>query len=70
MEPIDFDKRFEALEIRLAYLEDFLGRLQDQVVERGAQTDRLAAEHGALKEKVLLLAAEQEEVPSRKPPHY
>ena len=70
MNSIDFDKRFEALEIRLAYLEDFLSRLQDQVVERGAQTDRLAAEHSALKEKVLQLVSELEEVPNRRPPHY
>lgn len=66
----DFEKRMDALEIRLAYLEDFLNRLQDQVVERGAQADRMAAEQGALKEKLLQIASELEEIPNRKPPHY
>jgi SlyX protein len=66
----DVCARLDAVEMKLAYLEDFLDRLQDQVVERGAATDRMAAEHASLKEKVLQILSELEEIPNRKPPHY
>lgn len=66
----NIERRLDSIEIKLAYLEDFLTRLQDQVVERGAAADRLAAEHAAVKDKLLQLSAELEEVPNRKPPHY
>jgi SlyX protein len=64
------EERFELLETKLAYLEDFVGRLQAEVVERNAAVDRLAAEHAAVKEKMLQIASELEEIPNRKPPHY
>jgi SlyX protein len=70
MERDAVETRFELLETKLAYLEDFLERLQMEVVERNAAADRLAAEHAAVKEKMLQLAAELEDVPNRRPPHY
>jgi SlyX protein len=70
MERDAVEARFELLETKLAYLEDFIERLQSEVVERNAAADRLAAEHAAVKEKMLQIAAELEEVPNRKPPHY
>jgi SlyX protein len=63
-------ERFAALETKMAYLEDFVARLQAEVVARNAAADRVAAEQAAIKEKLLAMAAELEEVPSRKPPHY
>ena len=64
------EQRFELLETKLAYLEDFVERLQAEIVERNAATDRLAAEHTAVKEKMLQIASELEEIPNRRPPHY
>ncbi len=63
-------ERFELLETKLAYLEDFVARLQAEVVDRNAVVDRLAAEHAAVKEKMLQIASELEEIPNRRPPHY
>ena len=70
MDETETAARFAALETKLAYLEDFVGRLQAEVVERNAAADRLAAEHAAVKEKLLQLAGYLEEVPDRRPPHY
>ena len=70
MERDPAEARFEQLETKVAYLEDFLQRLQTEVVERNVAADRLASEHAAVKEKMLQIAAELEEVPNRRPPHY
>jgi SlyX protein len=66
----DFTKRFETIETKLAFLEDFLNRLQDEVVVRNSALDRVIAENKAIKEKLAFLAQNQEEIPSQKPPHY
>ncbi|GAB1484565.1 hypothetical protein MASR2M78_33830 [Treponema sp.] len=70
MEENEIEDRFRQLETKLAFMEDFIQRLQEEVVTRNSFTDRLAAEHSALKEKMLEIAAELEEVPNPKPPHY
>jgi SlyX protein len=62
--------RLQAIEMKLTYLEDFLLRLQDEVVTRNNLVDKLSAEHKALKNKVLQIAANLEEIPNQKPPHY
>ncbi len=64
------EDRFQTIETKLTFLEDFLQRLQDEVVSKNNLVDKLSAEHKALKEKVLQLSADIEDVPSRKPPHY
>jgi SlyX protein len=70
MEMDDIEDRFERLETKLAFLEDFVERLQTEVVARNGITDRLFLEQGALKEKLLQLSQEMEEIPNRRPPHY
>lgn len=64
------DSRLERIEMKLAYLEDFLDRLQAEVVERNVLLDRLSAEQGAVREKITTMAQELEEIPNRRPPHY
>ncbi|WP_304223924.1 SlyX family protein [Gracilinema caldarium] len=64
------DERLDRVEIKLAYLEDFLDRLQLAVLEQGRQMDKLNQEHRVLKDKILFLTKELEEIPNRKPPHY
>ncbi|MDR2743277.1 MAG: SlyX family protein [Treponema sp.] len=62
--------RLEKIETKLAFLEDFLARLQDEVVERNAAMDALKTEHAAMKEKLLQMSRDLEEIPNQKPPHY
>jgi SlyX protein len=64
------ESRLEKIETKLAFLEDFLARLQDEVVARNAVIDTLRAEHGAMKARVLQISRDLEEVPNQKPPHY
>jgi SlyX protein len=62
--------RLEKIETKLAFLEDFLIRLQEEVVNRNAALDRLAAENAAVKERLRDIAQSLEELPNQKPPHY
>jgi SlyX protein len=64
------DSRLEKIETKLAFLEDFLTRLQDEVVAGNAVMNVLKAEHGAMKEKLLQISRDLEEIPNQKPPHY
>ena len=67
---IQVDERLDRIEIKLAYIEDFLERLQAAVVEQNRLTEKLSQEHRVLKDKILFLTKELEEIPNRKPPHY
>jgi SlyX protein len=62
--------RLEKIETKLAYLEDFLNRLQDEVVGRNAALDRLITENTAMKERLQSISRSLEEIPNQKPPHY
>jgi SlyX protein len=62
--------RLEKIETKLAFLEDFLIRLQDEVVDRNAALDRLAAENAVMKERLQVIVQSLEELPNQKPPHY
>lgn len=70
MERTEAERRLEAVETKLAYLEDFVQRLQAETLERNAVSDKLAAEHAAMKEKLLEMASRMEEMPHERPPHY
>ncbi len=70
MDPVTADERFTRIETKLAFIEDFLQRLQEEILERNRQSDRLEAEQKAVREKLGQLSAELEEIPNRKPPHY
>lgn len=70
MDPVTAEERFTRIETKLAYIEDFLQRLQEEILERNRQSDRLEAEQKAVREKLSQLSAELEEIPNRKPPHY
>jgi SlyX protein len=70
MDQQDTDKRLEKIETKLAFLEDFLTRLQDEVVTRSALLDKLQTEHGVMKTRLAQISRDMEEIPNRKPPHY
>lgn len=67
MDKSTLSTRFEKIETKLAYLEDFLNRLQDEVVGRNAVMDRLITENTAMKERLQFISQSLEEVPNRKP---
>jgi SlyX protein len=66
----DTGARLTQIETKLAWLEDFLTRLQTTVVDYSAAIDRFAAEHAAMKSRLLQISHDLEEVPNKRPPHY
>ena len=66
----DLDRRLEKIETKLAFLEDFLTRMQDETIARNAAMEKLSAEHSAIKALLLQISGELEEIPNRRPPHY
>lgn len=63
--------RLTAIEMKLAYMEDFVNKLQDIAVEQGDEIDRLKAENRILIKKVKeLVDAQEGDIPNRRPPHY
>lgn len=65
------DERITAIEIKLAYMEDFVNKLQNIAVEQGNVLDTLKAENRVLKAKITEILENQEgDIPNRKPPHY
>ncbi len=65
------EERLTAIEIKLAYLDDFMNKLQKIAVEQGNTVDTLKAENRVLKAKLSeLIEAQEGEIPNRRPPHY
>ncbi|NLM00923.1 MAG: SlyX family protein [Treponema sp.] len=68
---IENDSRLTAIEIKLAYMEDFVNKLQNIVVEHSNDIDKLKAENRFLINKVKELSDKQEDdIPNCRPPHY
>jgi SlyX protein len=67
---LEIEERLEKIETKLAYMEDFLLRLQEEILSRNGDLDRLKGEHGAVKERLLQISRDFEEIPRTKPPHY
>lgn len=64
------DDHLVALETKLAYLEDFVGKMQGILLEHTEALDRLKAENRALKGKLTELDDLVQDIPNRRPPHY
>jgi len=64
------DDRIVQLEIKLAYIEDFMNKIQAIVVDQEEAIDRLKGENAAIKEKIGEMEDNFEEIPNRRPPHY
>lgn len=65
------EKRITELEIKIAYLEDFLNKLQAIAVEQGEVVDTLKAENRVLKAKIKeILDNQEQDIPNQRPPHY
>ena len=64
-------ERCTNIEIKLAYLEDFIKGLQTVTLEHEKKLETLCAENKALRRKIDELAENtQEALPHVKPPHY
>lgn len=66
----DVHDRLDAIETKLAYLEDFLAKLQAVAVEHTATLDHLTAENRAIKTKITEMSDSLQDMPNVKPPHY
>jgi SlyX protein len=64
------EERIVALETKLAWLEDFVGKLQGIAVEHTDFIDRIKAENRALHDKLENLEDAVQDMPNIRPPHY
>ncbi len=65
------EERLTALEMKCAYLEDFVNSLQEVVVKQGEQLSVLESEKKALRKKISELSDMVEgDIPQNRPPHY
>lgn len=65
----EIEERFVALEMKMAFMEDFVRQLQDVCVENQLTIERLRQENSVLSDRIADLT-ESIEIPNRKPPHY
>ena len=64
-------ERFEALEIKISYIEDFMNQIQHTVLEQSAEIAALRRENKMLSDKLRDMADSLEgDSPNRRPPHY
>ena len=64
-------ERFETLEIKLSYIEDFMNQIQHTVLEQSAEIAALRRENKMLSDKLRDMADSLEgDIPNRRPPHY
>lgn len=65
----EIEEKFIALETKLAYMDDFIGKLQTEVVEHQKIIDILREENKILSGRIHDLS-ENIDIPNRRPPHY
>jgi len=63
------EERFIALETKIAYMDDFISKLQEEVVKQGKLIEILREENKVLSGRIQDLS-ENVEIPNRRPPHY
>ena len=67
----EIDNRFMAMEMKLAYMEDFVNQIQEVAVEQTKTIDKLKGEIKLMSNKIKEMSDSLEgEIPNRKPPHY
>lgn len=65
------DERITQLEIKLAYMEDFMNQIQEVAVQQTRDIEKLKKENKMMADKIKeLIDAAEGEIPNRKPPHY
>ena len=65
------EDRFIALEMKLAYMEDFVTQLQNETVEQAKIISNLKNENHLMSQRIKEMSDYLEgDIPNRKPPHY
>lgn len=65
------DERLTAIEMKLAYMEDFVNQIQNVAVEQAKTIDKLQKEMKLMSEKIHEMSNTMEgDIPNRRPPHY
>ena len=65
------EDRITAIEMKLAYMEDFVNQIQSVAVEQAKTIDKLQKEIKLMSDKIREMSNEAEgDIPNRKPPHY
>ena len=65
------DERLTAIEMKLAYMEDFVNQIQKVAVELAKTMDKLQKEMKLMSDRVREMSNAMEgDIPNRKPPHY
>ena len=65
------EERLTAIEMKLAYMEDFVNQIQGVAVEQAKTIDKLQKEIKMMSEKIREMSnAVEGDIPNRKPPHY
>lgn len=65
------EERFTAIEMKLAYMEDFVNQIQKVAVEQSSTIEKLKKEVKLMSDRIREMSDAMEgDIPNRKPPHY
>ena len=67
----EIEERLTAIEMKLAFMEDFVRQIQEVAVEQAKTIDMLKKENKLISDRIRDMSDYLEgDVPNRKPPHY
>ncbi len=65
------EERLTAIEMKLAYMEDFVSQIQNVAVDQAKTIDKLQKEIKMMSDRIREMSNVMEgDIPNRKPPHY
>ena len=65
------EDRLTAIEMKLAYMEDFVSQIQNVAVDQAKTIDKLQKEIKMMQDRIREMSNAMEgDIPNRKPPHY
>ena len=65
------EERLTAIEMKLAYMEDFVSQIQNVAVDQAKTIDKLQKKIKMMSDRIREMSNQMEgDIPNRKPPHY
>ena len=65
------EDRLTTIEMKLAYMEDFVSQIQNVAVDQAKTIDKLQKEIKMMSDRIREMSNQMEgDIPNRKPPHY
>ena len=65
------EDRLTAIEMKLAYMEDFVSQIQNVAVDQAKTIDKLQKEIKLMSDRIREMSNQMDgDIPNRKPPHY